>query len=590
MNSMFRFWKELRRRNLPKSIISYIVFSWATLQIIDVLSSFSLFPKSVGKIVFIILLAFLPLWTIFSWFYNITPDGIEKTAKKEGDIDENTTEKVGKRLNIFIVVFLSLAVILLIVDRTRLTSQQNESSQEIIETEIENSIAVLPFKDISAQQNQGYFADGLAEELINTLSKISDIKVTSRTSAFLFKNNETDIPTIAKKLNVNYILEGSVRSQDSMLRVGIQLIDTQKDSYAWSQTWDKKLENIFQIQNEISTIVAQRLELKITGREIPQATKVDPKAYELYLKAKYEMNLPGGTQPILKAKELLLDVIKIDSTYAPAWEFLSKVYHQLNNYGIISKSAGYPLAKNAALKALGIDSTYTPAYAILATIAIDYERDYEKANDIINTGLLIEPNNPEVLNVAAEVALLFMDYDKALQYHLKLVALDPLDDGAYYALGSTYYFMKQYEKAEEAFRRSLQLYSKSELTHHLLSVSLLFQNKLDEALEVANKETNEAFKWHTLAMVYYKMDNIKESNHYLNLLIDNHQENYSFQIACTYGFLQDKDKAFYWLDKAILYQDFGLMESQIDPALAECRKDKRWPEFRSKLGFLDEVE
>ena len=148
--------------------------------------------------------------------------------------------------------------------------------------------------------------------------------------------------------------------------------------------------------------------------------------------------------------------------------------------------------------------------------------------------------------------------------------------------------MNRFEEAEEAFRKSIQLYPSSDLTYHLLSICLLYQNKLEEALEIANKETNEAFKWHTLAMVYYAMDNKKESDHYLNLLITKHQENYSFQIACTYGFLQDKDKTFYWLDKAIFYKDFGLMESHIDPALEECRKDERWPAFLARLEFLGE--
>ncbi len=365
MKSIFRFWRELRRRNVHKGIISYVVFSWVILQVISVLATLIIIPNWTGKTALISLLFFFPVWLFFSWYYDITPEGIQKTAAAEGTFDEDRTAIVGKRLNVFILTFLSLAVLLLFIDRMRLTSDKEPI---VIASNIStsNSIAVLPFKDISAKQNQAYFADGLAEELINTLSKISGIKVTSRTSAFSFRNNETDIPTIANKLGVKYILEGSVRTQDSMLRVGIQLIDTQKDSYAWSQTWDKKLENIFQIQNEISTIVAQKLELKITGNEIPKVKKVDPKAYQLYLKAKYEMNLPGGTQSIIKAKEHLIESIKIDSTYAPSWNFLSNVYHQQNNHGIISQTIGYPLAKNAALKALEIDSTYASTYATLA--------------------------------------------------------------------------------------------------------------------------------------------------------------------------------------------------------------------------------
>jgi uncharacterized membrane protein len=186
LKSIIRFWSELKRRNVHKGIISYVIFSWVLLQVISVLGSIINIPTWLGKTVLISLLIFLPFWLFFSWFYDITSEGIKKTKTIDGQLDEIRAEIIGKRLNVFILVFLTLAVILLFVDRMRLVTQNNASSLAN-NLEQTNSIAVLPFKDISAKKNQAFFSDGLAEELINTLSKISSIKVTSRTSAFSFK-------------------------------------------------------------------------------------------------------------------------------------------------------------------------------------------------------------------------------------------------------------------------------------------------------------------------------------------------------------------------------------------------------------------
>lgn len=208
MESIFRFLKELKRRNVHKGIISYVVFSWVLLQVISVLGSLVELPIWLGKAVLVTLLILFPFWVVFSWLYDITSEGVKLTSSQKSQYTPERNETVNKRLNTFIVIFLMLAVILLFVDRFRITTQY-ETKEITSQVEQENSIAVLPFNDMSILKNQAYFADGLAEELINTLSKIVGIRVTSRTSAFSFRGKTIDIPTIAKKLNVKYILEGS---------------------------------------------------------------------------------------------------------------------------------------------------------------------------------------------------------------------------------------------------------------------------------------------------------------------------------------------------------------------------------------------
>ncbi len=585
MKVLFRFWKELQRRNVVKGLISYIIFSWVLLQVISVLGSLVEVPRWLGETGLIVLLILLPFWLIFSWFYDITPDGIKRSSPSDGKIDDARSLAMSKRLNIIILAALTIAVLLLFVDRMRLVSE-NEVVNIKTNLLAHNSIAVLPFKDISSLKNQAYFADGLAEELINTLSKITNIKVTSRTSAFSFKGKTIDIPTIAEQLGVNYILEGSVRTFDSIVKVSVQLIDARNDSYTWSQTWEKKLENIFQIQNEISTTVAEKLKISLLGATFSKVQKVDPEAYRLYLMARYEMNSIENENGYILAEELLLKSIEIDSAYAPSWELLSRLYHYLDNSSATAFGENYALAKNAALRALKEDSTLASIYDILGTITIDYERDYHKAQELVNIGLRIEPQNPDVLNRAAEVALIFGDFDKALDYNLKVVELNPLDDFSYWNLGLSYYFSKKFKEAETAFKKVLQLDSSNEGTYSFLSTSLLLQGKNIEALEAARKEISEPYRLYSLAMAQKANGNSEEANRYARELIAKYEETYSYQIAVIYASFKDTELSFYWLEKALHYKDFGLMESNMEPTFFYLKDDPRWPKFLDRLGFL----
>jgi TolB-like protein/lipopolysaccharide biosynthesis regulator YciM len=585
MESIFRFLKELKRRNVHKGIISYVVFSWVLLQVISVLGSLVELPIWLGKAVLVTLLILFPFWVVFSWLYDITSEGVKLTSSQKSQYTPERNETVNKRLNTFIVIFLMLAVILLFVDRFRITTQY-ETKEITSQVEQENSIAVLPFNDMSILKNQAYFADGLAEELINTLSKIVGIRVTSRTSAFSFRGKTIDIPTIAKKLNVKYILEGSVRMYDSIVRINVQLIDAKKDKSTWSETWDKQLENILEVQNEISSNIAERLEISITDNNIPKAKKVDPAAYRLYLEANYEMNKTFSIDGDKKAKDLLLKSLEIDPTFAPAWDLLSTVYHFLTDHGILTVEEGYPLVKGSALKAVEQDSLYATIYEILGTIAISYERDYDKAQEYVNKGLSLEPNNTAVLNRAAQVALLFNETKKAVAYHEKILALDPLSEYSYYALGINYYYARMYPESETTLRKALKITPEADITHLLLTCTLLQLGRFKEALKHAEMESSEPLRYHALALAYYSLGNVEKSQEFLEKLITTYSKDYSYTIAITYAQRGDRDATFEWLEKAIEYQDFGITDLNVEPLFDRVKEDPRWPMFIDRLGLV----
>ena len=578
------FFNELKRRNVFKGTISYLVFSWVLLQAVAILSPVLNAPAWFGKMILILLIVLLPVWVTVSWFFEVTSDGVKKT--KNVPIEKSIAKKTGQKFNAFIIVFLTLAIILLFVDRFRIKANTDRADTiSEVNQPYDKSIAVQPFRDMSPNKNQEYFADGLAEELLNSLAKIPELQVTSRTSAFSFKNKSKEISQIGKELKVNYILEGSVRTSDSLLRIGVQLIETKNDKNIWSQTWDKEIKNIFQIQDEIAEAVVTNLQLRILDNVMPKAKEAKTESFALYLKAKFELSKINGFKGVQVAQNLLKQSLKIDSTYAPAWVLLSKTHHVLNNFGVTNRAEGYPLAKNAALRAVQEDSTYALAYTMLSEIAIDYERDLTQAEKYTKKALELEPNNAEVIEDGAEVFIYTGRMEESIALRKKALALDPVNESNYYNLANAYYYDQQYEKSVELMKESLSSDPNQEYSYFLLATGLQMLGQYDEALEHIEKEPIEGFKIHSKAMLYYLIGNKEESDRYLKEFIDKFEKDFSYQIAITYAARNNADKVFYWLEKANDYHDFGLIESKIEPILNPYRKDPRWAPFSGKLDF-----
>lgn len=578
------FFNELKRRNVFKGTISYLIFSWVLLQVISIISPIVDAPIWVGKLVLILLIVLLPVWIFISWYFEVTPEGIKKT--KIIPVEKSITKKTGKKFNTFIIVFLALAITLLFVDRFRIKSQGQKVNKELaFYNPDEKSIAVLPFNDMSPNKQQGYFADGLAEELLNSLSKVEELKVTSRTSAFSFKGKGLSLPEIAAKLHVNFILEGSVRTYDSLIRISVKLVETNGDNNIWSQQWDKELKNIFKIQNEISEAVAKNLQLRILDNIIPQVKETTADAYAKFLEARYDYSNKLTDTEFKNVEKKLNESIAIDSTYAPAWLLLGRVYHSQNNYGVLSVEEGYKKVQYAAHKAKQIDSTNAEVYTLLSLIALDYEKDFKKAGFLANKALELEPNNLNAISSAAEVAFFQNKVEDAIALYNKAIRQDPLNDNNYYHAANMYYAAKQYDQALILIDKAIQLSPGEELSYAIKAVILMRMDRLQEALQVIEKEPLEGFRLHVKAMIYHHMGNKTKAEETLNTLIQKHEESYSYQIAMNYADLKDRDKMYNWLDKAYNYKDFGLIELHSEPVFNPYRKEKRFKEIVKKIGY-----
>ena len=256
------------------------------------------------------------------------------------------------------------------------------------------AIVVLPFTNMSADKDQEYFSDGLSEELLNVLAKNPKLQVTSRTSAFSFKGKDVDLKTIAEKLKVTHILEGSVRKAGNQLRITAQLIEVSTDSHLWSQTYDRQMENIFAVQEEIAASVSQALKVALEGNQAPKTNQTNPQAYNAFLQGQYFRDRLDK-ENLLKAKDYFEQALKIDPNYAPAWVGISRTYFSLWNLGDVPDFR--EKAREAVEKALQLDLNLADAYAQIAFLKLYLDWDWNGADAACKRGLELEPGNANVV-------------------------------------------------------------------------------------------------------------------------------------------------------------------------------------------------
>ena len=389
--------QELKRRNVIRIAILYVVSSWVLLQLTDVLSSLLNVPEFAGSIVImLLLLGFFPA-LIFAWVYEMTPEGL----KREVDVDrsQSTTPDTGKKINVVIVVLLVIAISGLIADRLIPESGVAKDpvlaeSLDAAEAPIDDlSIAVLPFADLSPTGDQEYFTDGLSEELLNLLVRVDDLHVASRTSAFAYRGSTLSIPEIARALRVGHILEGSVRKDGERIRITAQLIEAETDRHVWSENFDRELVDIFAIQDEIANAIVRELTGKLgVGGERTisvEAVTENLDAYEMYLTAR-ELFLKRTELP--ESIRLFRQAIELDPSFARAWEGLAAV-EAVGNDWIPDGIDHDPLAKEAAEKALSLDPDLSMPLAVLGSVAMSADYDYIGSIDYIDAAIEKDPKN-----------------------------------------------------------------------------------------------------------------------------------------------------------------------------------------------------
>jgi len=454
------FFAELKRRNVFKVAAAYIIVGWLIMQAGDTLAPALHLPEWVNSLLAYFLILGFPLALFFAWAYEMTPDGIKK--EKEVDRTQSVTHVTGQKLNYTIIALLVAALGYFVFDKFVLQPQKTAESTMALEqadtakASDERSIAVLPFVDMSANSDNEYFSDGLSEELLNILAKIKELRVAGRTSSFAFKGKNEDLRIIGEKLNVNSILEGSVRKDDQRNRVRItaQLINVEDGYHLWSETYDRDLNDIFAIQDEIAHKVAMALRITLLGEDearLEQVASTEINAYDLYLKGLQGVN-EGGFVSLDRAATLFEEALTLDPTYTPAKIGLVTSWTDMANTGAISYQQaldrGIPLLEQV----LAEQPQNSTARIQMATLKV-FEGDRATAEKEFIAALDDDPRNAQGLKQYGR----FLFNDGRVEQGMELIAaaveIDPYSVRVLWEQCQTNAYLQNLEKSLVACER-----------------------------------------------------------------------------------------------------------------------------------------
>ena len=465
------------------------------------------------------------------------------------------------------------------------------------------SIAVLPFTDLSPEKNQEYFTDGLAEELLNVLSKIRGLRVASRTSAFHFKGKDVDVPTIAQKLNVATILEGSVRKSGKRVRVTAQLIQVATDSHLWSESYDRELEDIFAVQDDIAQSVVKELRSALQGEkadasatavakaEVQAAAKgrgENAEAHRLYLQARFfEDRLTN--EDTKKAIDFYRQAIDIDPQFALAWAGLSRGFgHQAGYSWGLDVTEDFDKAREAAERALQLEPNLAEGHASLGVIRMLNDWDWKGADESLRRAMELAPGEVTAMRSRAMLLGILCRLDEALALLRRAATLDPLNEQVYRSLAATCVRADLLDEAEAAGRKALELNPRGGLTHAWLGAVRLLQGRLDEAEELFRQERHDTFRLQGLALLFHARGKRAKSDAALSELIEKNAADGAFQIAEAYAYRDQADLAFAWLERAYAQHDPGIGMTKVARPLRSLHRDPRWEPFLAKIGLADQ--
>jgi TolB-like protein/Tfp pilus assembly protein PilF len=572
---------ELRRRNVFRAAVLYIGAVWALAQGIAQLGpAFGMPDWGTRWFVTAAIIGF-PFWIAFAWFYEFTPEGIKR--EREVEPHESITNDTGRKLDFAIIGVLAIAVVLLVTDRFVLHHGVNgEAAMPIAE----HSIAVLPFVNMSDEKSNEYFSDGISEELLNLLAKIPQLQVTARTSSFSFKGKEVAIPEIARRLHVAHVLEGSVRKAGNSVRITAQLIQAGTDTHLWSQTYDRKLDDIFAIQDEIAADVVKQLRVTLLGAA-PKARTTDPEAYALYLQAG-QLGRQFTAEAFKQSDALFRKALAIDPRYAPAWTGLSTNFSNEANLGLLPNKEGYAQAREAAMNALAIDPEYAPAHIRLGSIAMHADNDLAGAAEHFKHALALYPGELNVLSSSALLLQALGRNDEALALDEAVVRRDPVNVTKLFSLGYAQRLAGRLDAAIASYHTVLSLAPGRGAAHAQLGIALLLKGDAQGALAEIEQETTAIWKMYALPMTYHALGRKADSDAALAALIAKYEKEGPFNIAYNYAYRGESDNAFAWLDKAVEYGDSGVADIVTENLFDNIHADPRWLPFLRKVGQAPE--
>ncbi|MGQ0561954.1 MAG: BTAD domain-containing putative transcriptional regulator, partial [Gemmatimonadota bacterium] len=454
------------------------------------------------------------------------------------------------------------------------------------------SVAVLPFVDMSATQDQQYLSDGLTEDLITALSKVDGLLVPARTSSFVFKDAGVEIGSIAQQLGVAHVLEGSVRRDGSRVRVTAQLIDARTGYHLWSENYDRDLGNLLELQDEIAHAIAGALKLRLadTGVSLVTTSTRDAGAYELYLKGRYFWN-QRSKEGIAKAIEQLESAVARDPRYAAAHAALADAYQLGPTFGALPPEIAFPKAHAAALAALRLDKTLAEAHASLGYIKMHWERDWRGAEAELRRAIELNPGYATAYQWLRLNLLARGHKTEAVAAALHAQRLDPLSISIQAAVGDTYFYTRQYQLALPAYRKALQLDPQYARAREGLARAHLYAGHAPDALrELATAALVSRDNYYYSAVVgnmYALLDRKDEARAMLSHLQQESASRYvpAYALALVHAGLNQPDSALHWLQRSVQRHDNWTTFIPVEPAFDQLRDRPEYVRIMRELGL-----
>jgi adenylate cyclase len=454
-----QFFSELKRRNVYKVAIAYIIGGWALSQgIAQVFPVFDV-PNGIIRLLVLLIILGLPVALVLAWMFEITPQGIKRTETADA---MPSTMRAKKYAWIYVVViggFLSVGLFFL--GRYTALTPGGASGEKLPV----KSIAVLPFENLSDDKNPGYFSDGVTEEILNALAQIPNLKVAARRSAFQFKGTDLDLRKIGQVLGVAHILEGSLQRAGDQVRINVQLVDVQSGLQTWSEKYDRKLDNVFAVEDEIAKAIATKLRVQLTGgagQPLVVDSTNNPRAHELYLRG---LTLLAARGPGLReASDLFQEAVKLDAGYAQAWGALALTELLLPSYGLDSFDAALPRGESAAQRALSLDSNTASAHVAVG-LANSIRFRWPQADEAFHRALVLAPGDAEAVNQYAQFLSTVGQLEPCLREIERAQQLDPLSPIIGVIHAGALAALRRDDAAEAQIKRTLAAYPEFRAAH-----------------------------------------------------------------------------------------------------------------------------
>ena len=573
---------ELKRRNVYKVAVAYIVGGWALSQgIAQVFPVFDV-PNWAIRLVVLLIIIGLPVALVLAWAFEITPQGIKRTETADA------MPQAGRQKNnawIYVVAVGAIVSIGLFFLGRYTAGNAASRNREPAAALPQKSIAVLPLLNESGDPKDEYFSDGLSEELIAALAQISGLKVIGRSSSFRFKDRKEEPKTIGERLGVSTLLDGTVRKQGDRVRIVAELVNAADGIQLWTRTFDRELKDIFAVQEEIARAVADSLKVTLLGTQENQSQIATNNvgAHNAYLQGHFHL-LRRNVEDFRKAIGYYDQAIELDPRYAlayaeraEAWAFMGDLTGQ--------RPTAYPKARTDAERAVAIAPALAEARAALGWVRCLAEWRFAEGLAELKRAKELSPANPTANDLLARIIVYLGRFDEAERQARQAVELDPLSTITQANLARVLFYAGKLDEADAAARKSAELQPTGAGNHRFQVLIAVQRGDGDAALREAQLEPDDGFRRFELALAHYARGDRPAADAALADLIAKAREGFAYQIAEVYAVRGDADKAFEWLQRSFDDRDAGMLGLLVDPLLRGLRDDPRYKNLVAKVGL-----